>query len=129
MNLRNNKEALRNNFLGGLLFYDIIVLIKENWLLCDSNLGKGLGKPAHFEACSTPRKVQFQPAEMVRKCYKKSCELPYFRGLNTKMFKNVVYGFSRHPGCRAQDEHESLKFAFSKKGASQVASTTEFHIA
>ena len=31
------------------------------------------------------------------------------------MLKNRVYGFSRHPGCRAQDEHESLKFAFPKK--------------
>ena len=31
------------------------------------------------------------------------------------MLKNRVYGFSRHPGCRAQYEHESLKFAFPKK--------------
>ena len=31
------------------------------------------------------------------------------------MLKNRVYGFSCHPGCRAQDEHESLKFAFLKK--------------
>ena len=31
------------------------------------------------------------------------------------MLKNRVYGFSCHPGCRAQDEHECLKFAFPKK--------------
>ena len=31
------------------------------------------------------------------------------------MVENRVYGFSRHPDCRAQDEHESLKFAFPKK--------------
>ena len=31
------------------------------------------------------------------------------------MVKNRVHGFSRHPGCRAHFEHESLKFAFPKK--------------
>ena len=51
------------------------------------------------------RKVQFQPAETLEKGHKNEHKSRYFRGLNTKMFKNVVYGFSRYPGCRARFEH------------------------
>ena len=52
-----------------------------------------------------PRKMQFQPAETLEKGHKNDHKSLYFRGLNTKLWKNNVYGFSRYPGCRAHFEH------------------------
>ena len=44
-----------------------------------------------FIPVTNPRKTQFQPAEMLEKGHKNEHKSRYFRGLNTKMFKNVVY--------------------------------------
>ena len=48
-NLRNNKEALQNNFLGGLLFYDILL---KNGHLKDSARNNSLKdfRFAYFDA-------------------------------------------------------------------------------